>query len=63
MLSKRTIMKWRKETLIHQKLKRTYLTDIETKMYIKRVLVLTQILIDQQLIEEDNEMKAANLPY
>ena len=60
MISKRTLMKWRKEALRHKKLQEnsasitTHPSNwpvIELKNYINKVLELTQELIDQHLME------------
>ena len=56
MIAKRTLMKWRREALSHQEQQESLLVNVlgieESRNYVKRVLELTQELIDQQLLKE-----------
>ena len=56
MISKRILMKWRREALSHQELQEINLTGYlgreESRDYVKKVLILTQELIDQALLKE-----------
>jgi len=63
MISKRTLIKWRREALAHKRIPSINLTEFESAEYIKRVLNLTQVLIDQHLLKEEYKVKEANLPY
>ena len=56
MISKRILMKWRREALSQQELQESNLAGClgieESRDCVKRVLALTQELIDQQLLKE-----------
>ena len=55
MISKRILMKWRREALYHQELQSFSVNAFgreESRDYVKRVLILTQELIDQALLKE-----------
>ena len=56
MISKRILMKWRREALSHQELQEINLSGClgreESRDCVKRVLILTQELIDQTLLKE-----------
>ena len=52
MISKRILMKWRREALSHQEQLVKGLGIEESRDCVKRVLALTQELIDQQLLKE-----------
>ena len=56
MISKRILTKWRREALSHQERREELSVNVlgieESRDYVKRVLVLTQELIDQALLKE-----------
>ena len=56
MISKRKLVKWRKEALQHRK-KYGKLVSSNQQKQVDRVLELTQILIDHHLLNETKENK------
>ena len=56
MISKRILMKWRREALSHQEQREELSVNVlgieESRDCVKRILALTQELIDQQLLKE-----------
>ena len=58
MISERTLKKWRKEALYHKQIQEgpgsggVLGSATESEIYIKRVLWMTQILLDQHLLKK-----------